>query len=382
MKTQKLEAVDVLAGRIAHDFNNNLTAILGNVSLARMYNDPGKSFEKLVAAERQIMQAKAVARQLLTFSKDSELTKKTVYIGELLEDSAVFASRGSDTRCEFSIPCDLWPVEIDEGQIRQVVGNMIINADQAMPGGGTIKLCAENVNIGTEDSLLLKDGAYVTISIEDQGVGIPKEHLCKIFDPYFTTKETGSGLGLAGCYSIVRNHGGYISVESEVGVGTTFRIYLPASEKEAFKVEEITEDLLYSGGGRILLMDDEQDVIDTVGKMLIELGYEVVNAKNGTEAVRLYQKANEEAKPFSAVIFDLTIPGAMGAKEAIQKLREIDPDIKAIVSSGYSNDPMMAEYELYGFRGVIIKPYEINELSRTLQRVITGTMGPKENIHI
>jgi CheY-like chemotaxis protein len=218
----------------------------------------------------------------------------------------------------------------------------------------------------------MEEGKYIRISIVDQGIGIPQEHLSKIFDPYFTTKKRGSGLGLASCYSIVKNHGGYITAESEMGVGTVFHIYLPASEKEVFKVEGIIGEMLYSGTGKILLMDDERSVIDTAGKMLIEIGYKVEIAKNGREAIELYKQAQKAGGPFDAVVLDLTIPGDMGGQETIQRLLEINPDVKAIVSSGYANNPLMAEYKSYGFKGVVAKPYEINELSRVLYKIIHG----------
>jgi CheY-like chemotaxis protein len=368
---EKLEAIGVLAGGIAHDFNNLLTGILGNLSIAELYikkEDP--IFEILKRAKSSSQRAGDLTKQLLTFSKGGAPIKKPTAITELIEETGGFSLRGSSVKCEYSFPDDLFPVEIDKGQISQVISNLIINADHAMPNGGTIKLSAENVIIRGDESLPLKEGKYVKLAVEDYGTGISRENLSKIFDPYFTTKEHGSGLGLASCYSIIINHGGYISVESELGIGTTFHIYLPASEKEVFKVEGISEELPLLGRGKILFMDDEEDVINAGGQMLIELGYEVECAKNGTEAVELYQKAKKAGEPFEAVILDLTVPGGMGGQETIQKLLKIDPGVKAIVSSGYSNLPMMAEYKSYGFKGVVAKPYEINELSKVLYKLI------------
>jgi len=238
-----------------------------------------------------------------------------------------------------------------------------------MSTGGIIKISAKNTTINVNDSLPLKDGRYIKVSVKDQGIGISEEHLSKIFDPYFTTKENGSGLGLASCYSIVKNHRGYITVESEVGAGTMFHIYLPASDKEFLVVKDIVEEV-YIGKGKVLFMDDEEDVINAARQMLKQIGYEVKIAKTGTEAIELYRKANETEECFDAVILDLTIPGDMGGKEAIKKLLEIDPEVKAIVSSGYSNNPIMAEYKQYGFRDVVAKPYEVKELSKVLYRVL------------
>ncbi len=372
MATQRSESMDILAARIAHDFNNNLTAILGNVSLARIYNDPDKSFEKLVAAEREVMQAKELARQLLIFSRNDKPVKKTVHVGELLEDSATFASRGSNAKCEFSIPQDLWLVEIDEGQIRQVIGNVIINADQAMPRGGIIRLHAENVTIGAENALPLKDGAYIKVSVEDQGIGIPEKNLKDIFKLYFTTKQKGSGLGLATSYSIIKKHGGIIKVESQVGVGTTFHIYLPAYPGRAPVKKPGAEKKLITGVGRILVMDDEKYIRDLASEMLNAMGYKVTTAIDGAEAIEVYQEAMHSGQPYDVVIIDLTVPGGMGGKETIQKLKVIDPEARVIISSGYSSAPIMTDFEKYGFRGAIAKPYEAIEFSSVLHEVIAG----------
>jgi len=405
IKAQKLESVGVLAGGIAHDFNNLLTAILGNISLARMYADPkDKMFERLTEAEKVSLRAKDLTQQLLTFAKGGAPVKRVTYIGELIKDSASFAVRGSNVRCEFSIPDDpstssgqapstssgqapstgastelgegsgqaLWWVEVDEGQMSQVINNVVINAQQAMPEGGIIKVRAENMTVGAgfKPAPTIEDGKYVKITIEDRGIGIPKEHLPKIFDPYFTTKQKGSGLGLATAYSIIKKHDGFITVESKVGVGTTFYIYLPASQKEILRKEE--GEKLLVGKGKILVMDDEKVVREVAGNMLDILGHEVEFASDGAEAIESYKIARESGQPFDVVILDLTVPGGMGGKEAIRKLLEIDPGVKAIVSSGYSNDPVMAEFRGYGFRGVIAKPYKIKELSEVLYNVING----------
>ena len=277
---------------------------------------------------------------------------------------------GSKVTCEFSLPDDLWWVEVDEGQIDQVINNMIINANQAMPGGGTIRVWAENVIVGAEEGLPLKEGKYVKISIKDQGTGISKENLQNIFDPYFTTKQAGKGLGLAIAYSIINKHGGHITAESEIGAGTIFTIFLPAFEKETFRVQQIEEEKIYKGKGKILVMDDKENIKNMVKHMLNILGYEVELATDGVEAIELYKEAKASEQKFDAVILDLTVPGGMGRMEAIGKLYEIDPEIKAIVSSGYANDPIISEYETKGFKGAIAKPYETEEMSKVLYEVL------------
>jgi len=369
-RVEKLESIGLLAGGIAHDFNNLLMAILGNISMAKMYaSADDKLFKSLEEAEKASLCAKDLTQQLLTFATGGEPVKKAAFISELIKDSASFVLRGSNVRCDFSLPDDLWPVEVDKGQMTQVFNNLIINADQAMPEGGIIKVKAENISIGAEHNLPVKAGKYVKITVKDEGTGIAEKYLPQIFDPYFTTKQKGSGLGLTTAYSIIRGHNGYISVESELGVGTSFYIYLPASEKEPLKQKEKAKEL-FVGKGKVLLMDDEEAVREVVGEMLKMIGYEVEFAKEGAEAVEFYKKAKESAEPFDAVILDLTVPGGMGGKDAIQKLLEIDPGVKAIVSSGYSNDPIMSDFKKYGFRGVVAKPYKIGELSEELHRLM------------
>jgi len=366
MKADKLNSLGILAGGIAHDFNNILTAILGNIILAKEFTRPGeKIYERLIEAEKASLRAKGLAQQLLTFSSGGAPIKKTMFISKLLKESVLFALSGSNVQCEFSISNNLWAVEIDEGQINQAINNLIINAIQSMPEGGRIKLTAENVTVSEGE----KKGRYVKISIVDQGIGIPKEHLPKIFEPYFTTKQKGSGLGLAIVYSIIKKHDGYIEVETELGVGTTFKVYLPASLKNVF-VRKGLKEKIQTGKGKILVMDDEESVRKVVGEMLVFLGYEVEFAKEGIEAIELYKKAKAQGQPFDAIIMDLTIPIGMGGKETINKLLEIDPTVKAIVSSGYSTDPVMTEFTKYGFKGFIIKPFKIKELGEVLYRVI------------
>ena len=372
LKAQKLESVSILAGGIAHDFNNLLSSILGNIGLAMLDIDPGhQAFKQLVGAEKASLRAQDLTRQLLTFSKGGAPVKKLTNIGELVKESASFALRGSRVNYEISIDADLKLVEVDEGQMSQVVHNLVINADHAMPEGGTIAIRCRNITDQAHGVLPLREEGYVCISVEDRGVGVPKEHLTKIFDPYFTTKQKGSGLGLATTYSIVKKHGGRITVESALGKGTTFHVYLPASRQTKLP-EKAEEGAVRRGTGTILVMDDEAEVRETTGNVLTRLGYNVVFASDGGEAVERYRQVREEGRVFDLVIMDLTVPGGLGGKEALRMLRDLDPGVKAIVSSGYSNDPIMADFGKHGFNGVVTKPYRIKELSDEVYRVIHG----------
>jgi PAS domain S-box-containing protein len=372
LRTQKLESIGILAGGIAHDFNNILTAILGNINLAKIHTRPKtKTYQRLVEAEKGAWRAKELTAQLLTFSKGGLPIKKVWPLGPLLKEATSFALMGSNVGLEFSIAEDLWPVEADEGQIGQVINNIVLNAGQAMPEGGEVHVTARNLVVTGETGLPLNDGKYVKVSITDKGVGIPENYIHRVFDPYFTTKQTGSGLGLATAYSIVKKHGGFVAVESRLSKGTTFNVYLPASEK-TIPVEGVPlEEPLY-GQGRILLMDDEEMVRDVAAEMLTHMGYEVVTARDGHEAIDLYRKAMEERPLFDAVIMDLTVPGGMGGKEAVKELLKTDPQTKAIVCSGYSNDPIMGRFAEYGFKGVVSKPYDAAQLQRVLREVMAG----------
>jgi PAS domain S-box-containing protein len=370
-KASKLESIGILAGGIAHDFNNILAGIIGNISMTKLRLNPeDKIFSDLIKIEKASLQAKDLTNQLLTFAKGGAPVKKVTLIKDLIKNFVQFALTGSSIRCKFSIYDDLWPVEIDENQIGQVINNLIINAGQAMQAGGVIKVIAENIYIDSEKVLPLNEGRYVKLSIKDAGSGISKEHLDKIFDPYFTTKEKGSGLGLSITYSIIKKHNGCITVESEIGTGTTFHIYLPALEKVVLAGEKKKERELILGNGRILLMDDERIVRDVLGTMLRHIGYEVDFAEDGDKTIELYRKAKESGSPFDVVILDLTIPGGMGGEKVIKKLIKIDPVVKAIVSSGYSDDPVMSSFRKYGFSGVLLKPYIIQDLSEVLHRVM------------
>jgi PAS domain S-box-containing protein len=373
LKAQKLESVGVFAGGIAHDFNNLLTAILGNISLAKMYlNRQDEVYKRLDMTEKACLQARTLTQQLLTFSKGGAPIKKTTTITELIKDSTSFILRGSQVMCVYDLAVDLWPIEVDEGQLSQVTQNLVINASQAMPSGGILTIHASNVNLAPHNLLTLPAGRYIKLAFHDEGAGIPQEHITKIFDPYFSSKQTGSGLGLTIAYSIIKKHDGIITVDSEPGKGSTFIIYLPASDKPA-TVQKVYEETSTISHGRVLIMDDEEIVREIAIEMLGYIGCETAAAKDGREAIELYIKAKEEGKPFDAVLMDLTIAGGMGGKEAIVELRAIDPEVKAVVSSGYANDPIMANYQAYGFCGVVPKPYKIHELNSTFSRILKET---------
>jgi len=373
LKKERLESTGILAGGIAHDFNNFLTGIMGCISLLKGEIQPETPIHKtLLQIEEASLQAQDLTLQLLTLSKGGAPIKKTTSMVDLLKKSTKFALRGSNVMCKFSIPKNLWTAKVDDSQIAQVLNNLIINADQAMKNGGIINIKAENIILNKQNLLRLKEGNFIKISIKDNGSGIPDEYIHKIFDPYFTTKRKGSGLGLATSYSIIKNHDGYLSVESRRGVGTTFFIYLPAS-RERLKKKFKPKETPLNGKGKILLMDDEELVRDVTTGMLSHMGFDVEIAKEGKEAIKRYYNAKNAGNPFKAVIMDLTIPGGMGGKEAIKELIKIDPDVKVIVSSGYSNDPSMKNPKKFGFKGVINKPYRINELYDIINEALAIT---------
>ncbi len=365
-RAHKLESLGVLAGGIAHDFNNLLQSILGNLSLAKIYaNKEDKVYTKLTETEKAATRATALTLQLLTFAKGGTPIKTTTHIAKIIKNSASFTLQGSNVSCEYFFADDLFPVDVDEGQISQVIQNLVINSDHAMPNGGTITIRAENHLIRPGNIHPLDEGQYVKISIQDQGIGIPKENLPRIFDPYYSTKQKGSGLGLAVAYSVIKNHSGLLTAESETGKGTTFHIYLPAADIVHHKNAAPVEETVHTGTGRVLVMDDEAGVLNVAVEMLELMGYETMTTRDGTKALVEYQ-TKMATEPYDFVILDLTGPGGMGGKETIKKLLELDPDVKAFVSSGYANDPIMAEYDHYGFCGVIPKPYTIENLSNAL----------------
>lgn len=368
-KMEKLESLGILAGGIAHDFNNLLTAILGNISLAEASVNSLETREILLNAEKACLRARNLTQQLMSFSRGGQPIKTPVSYARVIEDTTLFSLRGSATRCVFRLSHDLWPGIADEGQISQVISNLVINADQAMSGSGQITIEAENIVISNTESLPLQPGNYVKISVIDQGPGIPRENLAKIIDPYFTTKENGSGLGLSVVYSIVRNHGGHLTVHSQQGRGATFAVYLPASPG-VVPGDPSERQKQHPGSGRILVMDDEETVRNVTAEILKSLGYEVTTAHDGAEALELYTRAMKTNTPYDVVIMDLTIVGGMGGKEAVQRLIDIDPTVRAIVSSGYSNDPVMSHFRDYGFSECIAKPYRSADLAALLRRML------------
>ena len=300
---------------------------------------------------------------------------KLASLTELLRDTANFALSGSKVKCHFSIPADLWHAEIDAGQVSQVIHNLVINAQQAMPAGGSIEISAENIALSKTQSLgkglPIQAGNYIRITVTDHGGGILAEHLEKIFDPFFSTKQKGSGLGLATSFSIARNHGGHISVESEVGAGSTFYLYLPASTQTVAPEQAEKKAIKPAGQARILVMDDQQSVREVAGRMLKRIGYQDIEfAADGAKAIKLYKAALESGHAFSLAILDLTIAGGMGGIMTVRELLRIDPSVKAIVSSGYTDDPVIAKYKEYGFSGMVAKPYTIEELGQAVQDVI------------
>ncbi len=374
-KIEKLESLGLLAGGIAHDFNNLLSGIFGNIELAKIKLSPDHpSLGHLETAHKEIKRAISLTKQLLAFSKGGEPILEDVNIEKLIQDVTRFHLSGSKVRANFRIQEGIWHIKADKGQISQVISNLIINAVQAMPDGGNIYIDVSNIELSDGSDIPLK-GKYVKISIKDEGIGIPKRYLDKIFDPYFTTKQKGSGLGLSIVYSIVKRHRGYISVDSELGIGTTFIIYLPAIEK-SYKIQ--SEDKKKSEDAsskkkrvlkRALIMEDEESVRNTLKEMLRISGYEVDASLDGDEAIRKYVSAKEEGRPYDVVIMDLTIKGGMGGEEAIKKLLSIDPEAKVIVTSGYSDSPILANYKKYGFKGRLLKPFTLQDLKKELLRI-------------
>lgn len=371
LKASKLDSLGTLAGGIAHDFNNLLAAVIGNVSVAKMMTQGNEKLSKVLTdADNAANRARDLTRQLLTFSKGGLPLKKPVDLSDIIRESASFSLLGSATRCEVELPGSLPAVEADEGQISQVIHNLVINADQAMPGGGVVTITA-----GPYEGAG-REGRFLRIRVKDTGKGIDKENLSKVFDPYFTTKKEGSGLGLATVYSIVKNHGGFIEVESSPGKGTTFSIYLPVTGKRPARSEAVSAGEIERGSGRVLIMDDEEMVRDAAAAILSELGYEVEFASDGKEALVKYGREMAGGRPFDAVIMDLTIPAGMGGREAVKKVLEIDPGARVIVSSGYSSDDIMSDYEKFGFSAVIAKPYRVSDLGRVVKDVIDGRKKP------
>ncbi|MFC1461713.1 ATP-binding protein, partial [Verrucomicrobiota bacterium] len=369
-KMQKLESLGKLAGGIAHDFNNMLGAISGFGNMAQMdIADKRKALEHLGSIQKTVSMATRLTQELLTFSRGGAPVKRLVSLKELIKESTECALSGSKVTAKYRFDEDLLSLKADKGQIGQAIHNLVANADHAMPDGGTISIYAGNVRLQKGNKLTLKRGEYVKIKVKDKGIGIPKKHLKNIFDPFFTTKSTCRGLGLSTAYSIIRNHNGNIIVDSEPGVGTTFEIYLPASQRKA-RMERKRKKAFMSGKGKILIMEDYDNIRITVSDFLARMGYDVVQARDGDEAIEIYKAAIESSSPVDVAILDLIIDGGMGGKETIKKLLETDPDVKAIVISGYSDDDVLANYAKYGFSASFPKPFDLLELSKAIFRLI------------
>jgi two-component system, cell cycle sensor histidine kinase and response regulator CckA len=398
----KLESTGILAGGIAHDFNNLLTVVLLNLELAHRLNPPGEQLvDHLETAKKSALMARDLTAQLVTFAEGGAPIRRAMFLSGLIQESVRPALSGSNVRCEFSLPEDLWAAEVDAGQIGQVIRNMVLNAREAMPQGGVVFVRAENVVLSAQEQPSLPAGEYVRVSIADQGAGIAKAVLPKIFDPYFSTKERGNqkgmGLGLTICYSVVQKHQGAIAVESVVGVGTTFHIYLPsareiggatATSQTGGVISQAKARKLSGGGkatvpagvprqGRVLVMDGEEAVRRVVAQTLWGMGHQVELAEDGQVAVEVYKNAKSLGRHFDVVILDLTVRGGMGGQEAIQTLLKIDPTVKAIAMSGYIHDPVILEPERHGFKGALAKPFEVGKLQEILSRVMGSSPDTK-----
>lgn len=374
LKTQKLESIGTLAGGIAHDFNNLLQGVFGYISMAKMTLDQKeKSLAMLDQAEEALHMSVNLTTQLLTFSKGGKPVKKLIRLEPTIENAVKFALSGSPTDYRLSMAPDLWAVEADAGQLAQVIQNIVLNANEAMAERGTVHVSVKNVDIKAKANLRLPEGGqFVRIEIEDTGTGIPKQNMAKIFDPYFTTKQKGSGLGLATSYSIIKNHGGLIEVRSEPNSGTTFTIYLPASGTAALEtVTPAVSAAVSTKKLRILLMDDEDLIRNVVKELIMALGHEMEGAEEGKSAIELFNTASKTGRPFDLVILDLTVKGGMGGEETIANIRNIDPDVKAVVSSGYADSPIVADYRAYGFSAVLNKPYRLDALKNCLDQFIS-----------
>ena len=370
LKAQRMESIGILAAGIAHDFNNILMAILGNISIAMNYTNPqDRIYQRLEKAKKAAETATKLSGQLLNFSKGGAPAFAITSIGSLISDVVSFTLSGTSIKSNITIPDDLWHVHIDSGQISQVIQNIVINAIQAMSEGGVIHIAAENMYF-KDDSSILPDGKYVRISIKDNGCGISPEDIPKIFMPYYSTKDKGSGLGLATAYSIIKKHRGHITVESEVGIGTTFYIFLPATEQQPPPVEVTAKQPFIASGKKILLVDDEKLVRETAEEMLKHLGYKIEIADNSRDAIEVYKNAKDKGEGFEAVIIDLVMQGDVGGEAILKKLLEVDPEVTAIISSGYSGHDVIINFRNYGFKGALVKPYKIKQLEKVITKAI------------
>ncbi len=374
--TEKLKSLGVLAGGIAHDFNNLLTGIFGNIEIAKVKAENGRGKEVVSTLKDTLGvldRARGLTQQLLTFSKGGTPVVSTASVEDILLNSARFVLSGSKVTYSVHADENLKLCRVDQNQIGQVFDNILINAKQAMDSGGTIEIRAENVTVTDRDSSAIETGNYVRVSISDQGPGIAGDFIPRIFDPFFTTKRSGTGLGLAIAYSIIDKHKGYIDVKSAEGQGTTFLIHLPAAAGAKIKCRKSSVHASSKQrNGKILLLDDEEFIRRTAKMILSRFGYEVTLASSGEEVLDIFRETGGDPS-FELLILDLSIAGGMGGRETLAKLLEINPEVKAVASSGYFNDPVMAFPDRYGFRDVLRKPYTISELERVLERVISSS---------
>lgn len=370
LTTDKLESLGTLAGGIAHDLNNILTVISGNIGLAQIEvpSDANSLLSFLSKAGQAAEHAAHLSSQLLTFSKGGAPLKRIASVSDLLAQAAEISLYGSSLRADLDIPVDLWKAEVDPGQIEQVINALMINAREAMPHGGAVRISACNVELEDKPGALLPAGRYIKITITDRGRGIEPELATKIFDPYFTTKPTGSGLGLAISYSIVKKHGGMLHLESSSPEGSTFAFYLPADHGVGGPGPRITRRPFRFNHQRILVMDDEAAIREITSDLLGTLGFEVTAVPDGLEAVKIYERALRAGENFQAVILDATVRGGMGGLATIARLRSLDPKVTAIICSGYSDEAALSEFLTYGFRGALPKPFTRRELADVLQR--------------
>lgn len=373
LKVQKLESVGTLAAGIAHDFNNLLAVIQGYIELLKMDIPPGEKVQnRLRATEKAISQATELTNRLLVFSKGGEPVKQVLDVSDLIKDAVLRILGASPVEKRFHLDRDLWPVEVDERQIHQVIRNLAINAAEAMPEGGRLAIRAENTMVKVQDKLPIRPGAYIRISVEDTGKGIPTDELPLIFDPYFSTKQRGAqkgmGLGLSVCHSVVTKHNGCITLESKEGRGSTFRVYLPAAVSVTLPSDERPPEGLSGAKGRILVMDDEAMIRDMLKELLTAMGYEVETTSDGLAAIDLYIRATESQRPYRMVILDLMVPGGLGGEPTMERLRAIDPGVRGIILSGYSDDPVIQDYAQYGFVEALTKPFSLKALQDVLEK--------------
>lgn len=370
-RAHKLESLGILAGGIAHDFNNLLTGILGQLAVTRRRLDPlSRAHEELEETERVALRARHLTQQLLTFASGGTPIKKVLSVPAFVRDMVALAASGQRITCELDLPEDLAAIEADEGQMAQVINNLVLNAVQAMPEGGRLTVTGRNVRLGSDSALPLKPGAYVRLTFRDEGPGIPQQVLPRVFDPYFTTRPEGNGLGLTIAYSIVKKHGGHMVAQSPAGEGAVMDLFLPATDREPTPKDEPAMVQSQQRAGRILVMDDDAMIRKVASTILRHLGYEVDLASDGEEAVALYREAMAAGRGYALVILDLTVRGGLGGCEAMAQLHALDPQVRALACSGYSNDPVMANSAEYGFCGIVVKPYQTQELGEAVRRAL------------